>query len=569
MKEKSDNPCWTSFVRRKFNAMLAVATVSMAVNFIVMLAGSLVAGNVLGKESLAGINVCTPVFAVASFLGSLLSVGAGLVFSQAMGAFDERRAAGVWSQSAFLAAGIGLAIYLLMYFGGGAFLDFSGVTGLIRAEAESYWRWQSVSMGLTPLVLLAMALVYADGDGIVAMLAGGCYVLGTIGFSWAFAALSGHAGGISGGTALTMTIVLAAASLHFLRRENHLKFRRYFCWKDLGATVAGSAPDATIYLCWGLLVLVVNRFTVSCFGEELLAVVALGVSVVEFSIVFDGVGEALIPLGGMYAGEGNRPALRELADWSALVATAEGVLVGIVIFAFAPYIATLYGFRGEAAALVPEAVKTLRALAFAMPFMGLLMMMNTHYLIVGHVGFAVTVTVLKDFVFPCLCALVGGRLAGFVGIWVGFIAGYALAAAFPFVYVRLRYRRDLFPWLVPHDSAALNFAVRLSDEALVAARDRIERFLLAAGVPGDTVHHVMLTVEENALAALEKNAAKPPLAEYFVTLEKDAVRLVVRDDGTALKTPFTAFSENRYLNTLNCNRTEHRFRTGATAGKES
>ena len=74
-----------SFVRRKFNAMLGVATVSMAVNFIVMLSGSLVAGNLLGKEGLAGVNVCTPAFAVASFLGSLISVGAGLVFAQAMG----------------------------------------------------------------------------------------------------------------------------------------------------------------------------------------------------------------------------------------------------------------------------------------------------------------------------------------------------------------------------------------------------------------------------------------------------------------------------------------------------
>ena len=44
-----------SFVRRKFNAMLGVATVSMAVNFVVMLSGSLIAGNLLGKEGLAGI----------------------------------------------------------------------------------------------------------------------------------------------------------------------------------------------------------------------------------------------------------------------------------------------------------------------------------------------------------------------------------------------------------------------------------------------------------------------------------------------------------------------------------
>ena len=550
-----------SFVKRKFNAMLGVATVSMSVNFIVMLSGSLIAGNLLGKEGLAGINVCTPVFAVASFLGSLISVGAGLVFAQAMGGFDERRAAGIWSQSACLALGLGAFIFLAMVIGGEFFMDFNGVTGAIRAEAESYWRWQAVSMGLTPVLLLVMAMVYADGDGTVAMCAGGCYVGGTLLFSILFTFLSGHAGGISGGTALTILIVLIVSSLHFLRKNNHLKFIRYFSFRDLGRTVLSSAPDATIYLCWGLLVLVVNRFTVMRFGEELLAVVALGVSVVQFSIVFDGVGEALIPLGGMYAGEKNSPALRELATHSALVAAGEGVLVGLVLLAFASPIATAYGFRGEAARLLPQAEGVVRSLAFAMPFMGFLMMANTHYLVVGHVKLAVSVTILKDFVLSCLFALLFGGLFGFSGLWIGMIAGYAAAAVYPFLFVRLAYGPSCFPWLIGRDAAALDFSIRLDRESLVAARDRIAEFLHRGGVDDSSVNRVMYSVEENGLAVIEKNVSGRPCVEYFVSLAKPGfVRLIVRDDGIAMETPFRAFSESRYLNTLNCNRTEHWFK---------
>ena len=550
-----------SFVRKKFNAMLGVATVSMAVNFIVMLAGSLIAGNLLGKDGLAGVNVCTPVFAVASFVGSLLSVGTGLVFSQAMGEFDERRAAGVWSQSAYLAAGVGLLIFLTMTLGGEWFLDFNGVTGAIRAEAASYWRWQAVAMGLNPLILLVMAMVYADGDGAVAMAAGGTYVAGTIGLSTLFTWLSGHAGGVSGGTALTVALVIAVASVHFFRKNNHLKFIRYFSGKDLWRTLVASAPDSTIYFCWGLLVLVINRFTVAVCGEELLAVVALGVSVVEFSIVFDGVGEALIPLGGMYAGEKNTPALRELANHSALVALGEGVAVGIALLVFAGPIATVYGFRGEAAALLPQATATIRALALAMPFMGFLMMANTHYLIIGHPALAVSVTVLKDFVFSCLGALVGGRLFGFTGIWLGIVVGYAFAAVYPFAFVWLRYGRERFPWLVARDRQCLNFAVSLDEKSLIGARDRIGDFLRSYQMPQPTVNRVMLSIEENGLAALEKNPSRSLCVEYFVSLAKPgAVRLVVRDDGVAMETPFRHFSDNRYLNTLNCNRTEHWFK---------
>ena len=64
----------------KFNRMLVIGTMTMAVNYIVMLAGSVIAGNLVGADGLSALNVCTPVFGVASFLASLLSVGTALVF---------------------------------------------------------------------------------------------------------------------------------------------------------------------------------------------------------------------------------------------------------------------------------------------------------------------------------------------------------------------------------------------------------------------------------------------------------------------------------------------------------
>ena len=541
--------------------MLGVATVSMAVNFIVMLSGTLVAGNFLGTESLAGINVCTPVFAAASFLGALISVGSGLVFSKAMGEFDERRAAGVWSQSAYLALGVGLLVFLGMSVGGDWYLDSNGVTGAILDEAASYWRWQCVSMALTPLLLLGMAMVYADGDNVLAMIAGACYVVGTIGCSILFSVMSGHAGGVSGGTALSIAIVLAVLSLHFLRKNNHLKFVRHFSWRDLKEMFIGSAPDSLIYLCWGFLVLVVNKLTVAFFDEELLAVVALGVSIVQFSIVFDGVGEALIPLGGMYAGEKNDNVLRELANYSAVVAVGEGLLAGVVMFVFAPAIATVYGFRGDAAEFLPLAVMVVRILAFAMPFMALLMMMNTHYLVVGHAKFAIWLTILKDFLLPCAFALV--FVGYWIGLWVGMVIGYVVAAVCPFVYVRMIYRRSYFPWLVRKDERALDFSLLLDGETLVEARDRVAKFLSAGGIGDETVTRVLCTVEESGLATIKANGSNRPCVEYFVSLvESGGVRLVVRDDGVTMNSVSVSVSERRYLNTLNCNRTEYCFKAG-------
>ena len=425
-------------------------------------------------------------------------------------------------------------------------------------------------MALTPAVLLMEALVYADGDVALAAAAGACHVAGSIGFSVLFTKLTGTAGGASAGTALAMLLVVTVSSLHFLRRNNHLKFVSR-CWsaEDLRATCAGSLPDASIYLCWGLLVMLVNKVTVEGFGERLLPVVALAASVVEFSIIFDGVGEALIPLGGMYMGEGNPVALRRLANHSAAAATLEGVVCGILFAALAPTIATLYGIRGEAASLMPDAVAMIRTLAFAMPFMGFLMMVNTHFLVVRHVSLAVSVTYLKDLILPGLMIFPCARIWGFDGLWIGFAAGYVLAAVCPFVYVLVRHGRRLFPWLIaPDDGRIAEFDADLTPAGVAAARDRIADFLAERGVPGEVAERVRTVIGETGLlsAARQRRA----IASYTVFLDRPGVvRVVTRDTGRAFDaaplTPHLApLAERRYLNTLGCNRCEYTFKSDAS-----
>lgn len=553
-----------SFVKMKFNRMLVIGTMTMAVNYIVMLSGAVIVGNLVGADGLSALNVCTPVFGGASFLASLLSVGTALVFSRAMGAFDEQRAARVFSHAMVVAIGLGAAIFVAMWFGETAFLDLTGVTGVVRWQAESYWRWQMIAMTLLPSVLTLEALVYADGDGVVALLAGGLHVMGAIGLSLYYTWREGDAGGVSLGTALTMMAVLVACSAHFCRRDNHLRFRGGSPFSDLREILSGSLADSTIYLCWGVLILIVNRFAVAEFGQGLLPVVALATSVVEFSIVFDGVGEALIPVGGMYAGEDNKPALRALANHSALVATAEGVACGTVLWFLAPQIAVWYGFRGESAAFLSEAVSMARTLAFAMPFMGLLMMMNTHYLVVGHVSFAVSVTVMKDFICPCAGALSLGAVFGVRGMWIGFVAGYAVAAAYPFLFVLVRHGRGRFPWLIARDDGrSIDFTVRLTERSLSAATDRIAECLNGHGVFGAVVGRVKSVLADVGAATIGANRRRV-VCEYFVSLEeKGVVRVVVRDNGRMADAEIRLSEIEgvacRHLNAIGCNRTEYRF----------
>ena len=140
------------------------------------------------------------------------------------------------------------------------------------------------------------------------------------------------------------------------------------------------------------------------------------------------------------------------------------------------------------------------------------------------------------------------------------VVGYVIAAASPFVYVWQVYKRSYFPWLVRKDERAVDFSICLDRESLSSACDRIEEFIRKGGVGDETVSRVTSTVEENGLAALKANGLRPPCVEYFVSLEESGgVRLIVRDDGVTMDSASASVSERRYLNTLNCNRTEYRF----------
>ena len=205
-----------------------------------------------------------------------------------------------------------------------------------------------------------------------------------------------------------------------------------------------------------------------------------------------------------------------------------------------------------------------RTLAFAMPFMGLLMMMNTHYLVVGHIPFAVSVTVMKDFVCPCAGALSLGVAFGARGMWIGFVAGYAVATAYPFLFVLVRHGRDFFPWLIARDDGrSIDFTVRLTARSLSAAVDRIAECLNGRGVFGAVVGRVKSVLADAGTATIGANRRRVA-CEYFVSLEeKGVVRVIVRDDGRTagaeVRPSEVAGVTCRRLNTIGCNRTEYRF----------
>ena len=66
--------------------MLISGTFTKAVMYLMLLSDSIIAGFFIGEAGVAGINAITPVTAIVTFFGDLVSTGVGIVFAQEVGA---------------------------------------------------------------------------------------------------------------------------------------------------------------------------------------------------------------------------------------------------------------------------------------------------------------------------------------------------------------------------------------------------------------------------------------------------------------------------------------------------
>ena len=86
------------FCEKKFSSMLISGTFTKAVMYLMLLSDSIIAGHFIGASGVAGINAITPVTAVVTFFGDLVSTGVGIVFSREVGAMRKDRADRIYSQ---------------------------------------------------------------------------------------------------------------------------------------------------------------------------------------------------------------------------------------------------------------------------------------------------------------------------------------------------------------------------------------------------------------------------------------------------------------------------------------
>lgn len=521
----------SGFSETKFRSMLLTGTATMSVIYIMLLCDNIIAGYFIGEMGVAAINAVTPVTGIVTFLSTVIAIGSGILYSREIGTMNKRRADEIFGQGLILSVIIAAFSALALAFCGEVYFRVNGVTGEIYELASAYYRWTPLNAALDVMVSYLTQMAYTDGDETCNNISYGCQIGGNIVLSVILARSLGMAGIILG-TIIGNVLGLLAISWHFFKKSNTLRFVWHLSWKDMLQCVRFSIVDAAIYLCWAVMDYVMIGHISARYGETGLVTLAVVVSVIEFSVVMDGVGMAVQPLLGTYLGENNHVLIRRLMRAAAKAAIIEGLIANALVFAFARQFCTLFGIVGGAA-LLPS-IQAVRIVSLGMVFCSAFSLTTSYYMLVNHVGLSVAITMLKDGLLYSTLPLLASALFGKTGMWAAFAVAPALALALAFLFIRLRYGAERFPYLLDRtDTEIIVIDDTLTKNDCARISEQVQAVVQAHNYSKTTAFRAALFTEEICLTILEKNAngEKTLLIEISLLFEEGSVLLIERDSG--------------------------------------
>ena len=519
------------FCEQKFSSMLISGTFTKAVMYLMLLSDSIIAGYFIGASGVAGINAITPVTAIVTFFGDLVSTGVGIVFARETGAMRKDRADKIYGQGLIISIGMGLLSALLIFLSRDMYFAVSGVTGDILNNALEYYRLVPINAFLTIVIFYLEQMVYSDGDELCNNICYGFQIGGNVILSIILTRFFGMTGIILG-SVIGNALGILVCCWHFFRKCNTLHFVWHLSFKDFLLTSRYSIVDSSVYICWGLMDYVMISHVSGHYGENGLITLAVVVSLIEFGVVMDGVGMAMQPLIGTYFGEGNPKLIKRVMKSGIKASIIEGAAATLLILIFAKQFCALFGIT-DGEALAPS-IAAIRIVCLGFVFCSLVSLTTSYYMLIDRIGMATAIACFQNGLLYIILPITGSLLFGFYGMWAGFVVAPAVALTTAMLFVFFRFKKDNFPFLLKSLESDIEVLDgTLTPDAAVALSKEVSDSLLSRQYPAGEANRAALFVEETGLTILDmnSNSKKPVLMELSLFFEEDSVLIIERDSG--------------------------------------
>ena len=518
---------------KKYFSMLLGGTLTMMVASVMLMSDSVIAGAVIGSDAVAGITLVTPLYSLAVFFGSVISIGIPVLYATEMGKFNKKRADQAFGSGVLMSIVVGVILFLLIILFGELYLNSYSPEKEVLNEAREYLFWMAYVILTMPIQMLIANMVYSDGDETISTIANVVQGIGNIALSIILCPAMGTRGiGLASFIFNIVSILILLA--HFAKKSNSLCWNLYFSFSMMKDVLRYSIIDSSSYLFLAVFTAALNAFISAQFGPEYLILASAVTLCREFQLIFDGIGVAVGPIFGVYVGEQNHTGLRSSFSLANKTAIVEGVVVTLALVIIAPFAPQILNVDDPQ--LASYVVTGVRLSALGSTFISVLYLLTSYYLVIEKITLGVIVCALRDVILSVALAVAFGKVFGIIGIYIGIAAAPAIAYVLLMLYLVIRYGKKDCPLLLSEVPGGKNcFLFNLSTEPaeIIDTQRKVEALLKEHNADQQTVGYAMLLIEEMYTIIRQKNDNKAVLAECTVILHPDGVQIISKDDGVS------------------------------------
>ncbi len=516
---------------KKYYSMFWGGTLTCLVVSINIMVDTLMSGLFLGDKAVAGISLVTPLYDCASFFATLFSLGVPILYTNAMGRFDDEEADKVFGSAITTCIATGAIMCALAFLFKENYLGFFGADPLIHNYAGEYLSQIPLLFLLIPFQNLICVMVFSDGDERQCLASNIAELLSKILFSLL---LIGRLGvrGLALSSVLAAVISIVVCLFHFFKEKNSLRMNLYFSGRHFISSALYGLTDSSLWLFMAFSSGILCKYITLFWGSEMLILASVVNLMRNLEYLFDGIGEAASPIMGIYHSEQCHPGIRKIWDIARKTAILEGIFIAALCFIFADSIPGLLGISGEE--LSRYAANGTRIICLSFPIVSLLYLLTSYYLILDRILLSSAVNFLRLMFFSIIFALSGSALWGVYGLF----AGIALA---PFVtwlslvaYVTLKYGKGAYPLLTETEgmsNESFLFEFPITPEDIVSTRNDVEKTLMDLGFEKQSVLRAILLFEEIFMLIYGRNRGTLVQAECSIAISGDILRFIGRDNG--------------------------------------
>lgn len=532
-------------VNKKYNEyFLPTVLTAMATN-IAMIVDSMLAGNMLGKNSLAAINLMSPVAQLYFSLTILFGLGASSIISYAKGKRDNALANKVFTIT-FVTI-IALSVVLM-----GVGLPFGdSVCSIFTRDKELhsllYAYYIPFIVGSPIYLLLMCSIHFVRADARPKLASNIIIIANVVNLILDLVFMGPLKMGVAGSSIATMTgyaVGFVIMSTHFIQKKSTLHFD-FSILKDINGFFSSLGKMVTMGLsgALGTMLITVKMFFLNTIIQStggsagLVSYTVCSSSQIFMSMFITGASQTMIPIVGVCLGEKDFDGVKYAFMKALKILTIASIVITLFIWAAPETIIKMFGVTAPS-----DIAGTVPALRInALSFIGLAysFLLLYYYMAIRKRAISTTISVLNGIGILIPSTLILAKFFGLTGIWFSLVVAQVgtlvVVLIIDFVIIKKskgKYRNILLLEDID-DNELLSLSFKGTYENASGVSLYLTSFLTSNGIEKNIANRVAVSVEEIALEATERMKSKKKDADIDIRIfsDKNNVIVSIRDNG--------------------------------------